>query len=274
MLQQQESDRALTAPPSGETRRIGMRGVRGSSTWPSIFSRSIEDARTALIECLIGSSGRCTTVAFLNMPNFVTACRQGTAELLFHDFDFVFGDGVGLQIVKRLARLPRSSRVSGTDLVPALLSDTRCRGLRVFLLGGPPQLIAQTAERFSTMFPAHRLVGSHHGYLSAEETLRVIELIEVSRPDLLLIGMGTPIQELWLREHRDRLRVGMTICVGGLFHYWHGSLRRAPRALQRVGLEWTWILAQQPAKWRRYLFGAWHLLRAVPALRREQRRWT
>lgn len=251
-----------------------MRGVPGFSTWPSIFSRSIEDARTALIECLIGSSRRCTTVGFLNTHNFNVACRQVTGPPLFHDFDFVFGDGVGLQIVKRLAGLPRFSRVSGTDLVPALLSDKRCRDLRVFLLGGPPQLIEETAERFSTLFPAHALVGFHDGYLSAEEDSRVIELIEASRPDLLLIGMGTPIQELWLRQHCDRLRVGMTICVGGLFHYWHGSLRRAPRALQRVGLEWMWILAQQPAKWDRYLFGAWHLLRAVPGLRRARRQWT
>ena len=68
--------------------------------------------------------------------------------------------------------------------------------------------------------------------------------------------MGSPLQEQWLLRHRSRLRGKLVICVGGLFHYWARDLRRAPTTLRDLGLEWLWILVQQPFKWRVYTVDA------------------
>jgi N-acetylglucosaminyldiphosphoundecaprenol N-acetyl-beta-D-mannosaminyltransferase len=195
------------------------------------------------------------TIAFMNMCNFKVANEAPKALSAFAGIDHVYPDGVALQIARTTLKLSPFQRVSGTDLVPRLLETSR-KGLRVFLLGGKPEFVTACATGFECRFPSLNLVGIHHGYFASEECSAVISKIAAARPDLLLIGMGTPAQELWLTANRQKLPTKLAICVGGLFHYWAGDLRRAPRLWQRLGLEWIWILAQQPEKWRSYFTGA------------------
>jgi exopolysaccharide biosynthesis WecB/TagA/CpsF family protein len=190
-------------------------------------------------------------VAFMNMRNFVAVQNSPPALTAFAAMDQVYADGVGLQIGRRLAGLPRFGRVSGTDTVPLLLQRVP-PGTRVFLLGGSRKIATTAATRFPGLFPTAVLADAHHGFFPPEDDLAVLDRIAAAAPDILLIGMGSPLQEQWLLRHRRRLRCRLAICVGGLFHYWAQDLRRAPRTLQDVGLEWIWILAQQPFKWPVY----------------------
>ena len=105
-------------------------------------------------------------------------------------------------------------------------------------------------------FPGWTQAGFYHGFFhDRQSTDEVIRCINRSRPNLLLIGMGNPLQEQWIHRHRQRLEVPLCLGVGGLFHYWAGDLRRAPPWLRRLGAEWLGILFQQPHKARRYLLG-------------------
>jgi N-acetylglucosaminyldiphosphoundecaprenol N-acetyl-beta-D-mannosaminyltransferase len=258
---------AVTSAPLRTT------GEDGWSVWDRLFAKSLSEGRSALRRRLSAGTTRSTTaVAFLNMHNYVVC--QDAARSVFAHFDFLFADGVGLQIAKLLVPAPPFHRVSGSDLVPALLNDRQCPPLRVFLLGGERTFIAQTAARFPDLFPRHQLVGYYHGYIALSEDAHLVDVINACQPDLLLIGMGTPYQELWLAEHRHRVKTRVAICVGGLFRYWHGGLKRAPRLLRQVGLEWLWILVQQPGKWRRYMIGPWQLLRVLVRTRRGLRPWS
>jgi N-acetylglucosaminyldiphosphoundecaprenol N-acetyl-beta-D-mannosaminyltransferase len=203
-----------------------------------------------------GSAGEGpVTVAFMNMRNFVAVQGCPAALAAFAAVDQVYADGVGLQLGRRLAGLPRFGRVSGTDTVPLLLREVP-EGTRVFLLGGSRQLSEAAASHFTALFPAAVLAGAHHGYFPREDEEQVLARIDAASPDILLVGMGSPLQEQWLLRHRSRLRCRLAICVGGLFHYWSQDLRRAPRTLQEIGLEWVWILAQQPFKWPVYTIDA------------------
>ena len=82
--------------------------------------------------------------------------------------------------------------------------------------------------------------------------------------------MGSPLQEQWLARNRHRLPARLAICVGGLFHYWAGDLQRAPRTMRELGLEWLWILAQQPFKWRVYSLDAACFSLAMMRLKRRR----
>ncbi|MGE0800806.1 MAG: WecB/TagA/CpsF family glycosyltransferase [Lautropia sp.] len=208
-----------------------------------------------------------TTVAFMNMRNYVASRRSPDAESAFASMDQVYPDGVGLQVARRLLGLRPYPRVSGTDTIP-LLMQRLPPGTRVFLLGGTPALSAAAGAGFSRSFPSLVLAGTHHGYFRPPQDRSVLTAITAARPDILLIGMGSPVQECWLQQHRARLPGRLAICVGGLFHYWAEDLRRAPRILQAVGLEWLWILAQQPHKWRVYSIDAAHFAAALLRLRR------
>jgi N-acetylglucosaminyldiphosphoundecaprenol N-acetyl-beta-D-mannosaminyltransferase len=195
------------------------------------------------------------TVAFMNMRNYVVSRRYPESESAFASMDQVYPDGVGLQVARRLLGLCSYPRVSGTDTIPLLMQRLR-PGTRVFLLGGTTDLSIAAGVGFSRLFPSLILAGVHHGYFSAAQDDGVVAAIVAARPDVLLIGMGSPLQECWLARHRDHLPARLAICVGGLFHYWAEDLRRAPQKLRDVGLEWLWILAQQPGKWRVYSIDA------------------
>jgi N-acetylglucosaminyldiphosphoundecaprenol N-acetyl-beta-D-mannosaminyltransferase len=207
------------------------------------------------------------TVAFMNMRNFVAARDDPAAIWAFASMDQIYPDGMGLQIARHLAGLPWFPRVSGTDTVPLLLRRLPV-GTRIFLLGGQSQVVTAAASRFSRLFPQTSVVGFHQGFFPPADDDEVVAAIAASGADLLLVGMGSPLQEQWLARNRDRLPTRLAICVGGLFHYWAGDLHRAPLPLRSLGLEWLWILAQQPSKWRVYSLDAACFSLAVIRLKR------
>ena len=140
--------------------------------------------------------------------------------------------------------------------MPQLLRANSRRQYRYFLVGGDQPTIDSAARYAAAHFDGWTLAGHHHGYIhNAAASREVVQQINATRPDLLLVGMGNPLQEQWIDAHRDMLHVPLCLGVGGLFHYWAGDLKRAPGWLRRLGAEWLGILLQQPHKARRYLFG-------------------
>lgn len=215
-----------------------------------------DEAVAELAMRLSGSAAQAPhAVGFLNMRSYMAIARDPAARLAFASFDRVYPDGVGLQIARQLSGLPDFRRLAGTDLVPALLRRAP-PGTSVFLLGGPPEGVAALERGFRARYPHLRLAGVRHGFYRPVEEPSVVAQIGERRPDLLLVGMGCPRQETFLQRNAEPLQARVAICVGGLFQYWSGELRRAPRLLRRIGLEWAWILAQQPYKWPIYTTGA------------------
>lgn len=170
--------------------------------------------------------------------------------------DIVLGDGTGIRWAARLRGKCMKDNLVGTDLVPAFFADTAGRGYSYFLLGGDAPTIERAAAAAGERFPGWRCAGFHHGYLN-DSTLtgQVIDAINASSADVLLVGMGNPKQEQWIAKHLDDLRVPLSIGVGGLFDHWGGNLTRAATWIRALGFEWLQLLGQQPGKWRRYVLG-------------------
>ena len=131
-------------------------------------------------------------------------------------------------------------------------------GSSLYLLGSDPPVARDAAARLQRWYPDLRIAGAHHGYfdLDSPHNERVIEDINAKRPDIVLVGMGTPKQELWLQRYADRIDADVLWTVGALLDYIAGRVPRAPRWLADNGLEWIWRLAIEPHRmWRRYLLG-------------------
>lgn len=255
-----------TGNPMGERACPGIVGHRaGQVLFPvgpevaiALSDLHMSAAVRTLADVIDGAEPRTrpATVAFLNMRNHVAAAQSRPVSDAFSKIDYVFGDGVGLQIGRMLLGLPSFQRVSGTDMLPALLNAVASKGRRVFLLGGPSGLAKTAAERLPGLFPGITVSGHEQGYFDSSTERELVDRINASQSDLLLIGMGTPTQELWLLRNQALLNVRVAACVGGLFHYWAGDLRRSPKILTKVGFEWVGILLQQPYKWRIYTIDA------------------
>ncbi|MEE8312229.1 MAG: WecB/TagA/CpsF family glycosyltransferase [Candidatus Binatia bacterium] len=175
----------------------------------------------------------------------------------------VYGDGTGVRWAARARGVRMRDNLVGTDLVPALFEQTAGRGYRYFLLGSSAETIERAAAYAEQKFQGWDLVGTHHGYVIDDSSAAIAQINE-ARPHVLLVGMGNPLQERWIHDHLDELRVPLSVGVGGLFDHWGGSLERAPLWVRRMGVEWLQILLQQPHKWRRYLIGNWKFLARVP----------
>jgi N-acetylglucosaminyldiphosphoundecaprenol N-acetyl-beta-D-mannosaminyltransferase len=210
-----------------------------------------------LEEIIRRRDGRSNSVFFVNAHTLNLAATDTAYRDALNSGDFVFADGTGVRWAARLHGVRVAENLVGTDFVPVMFQATAGRGYSYFMLGADPATVAAAADYARRSFPGWTLAGCHHGYLTDEAiTSAAIEQVNAARPDVLLVGMGNPLQEQWISRHLPQLQVPVCLGIGGLFDYWAGNVSRAPGWLRRLGHEWVWRLLQQPRlKARRYLIG-------------------
>lgn len=211
-----------------------------------LFDLNLEGA-VARTQQMISTGGSHVVVT----PNTVSLMRaqrdKGLLDAYLHA-DLVVPDGVGLVWATRLLGIPLPGRVPGIALAEEILRRERNRACRVFLLGGREGVALRARACLLQRFPGLDIVGTQHGYFSDEEA--VIDRVRAARPDILLVGMGVPRQELFMSRARDRLDIPLMIGIGGALDIFAGDRTRAPRFWQRLGLEWLYRVFQEPRRMR------------------------
>lgn len=162
-------------------------------------------------------------------------------------------DGIGILWAARLRGIRLRERVAGSDLVPRLAQEASALGWRVFFLGAAPGVAERSATVLVERYPGLQVAGCYAGSPAMEEETEITERIRRSRTDLLFVAYGAPKQDLWLGRNLHRTGAAVGIGVGGSLDFIAGLSRRAPRWVQRYGLEWLFRLIQEPSRWRRQL---------------------
>jgi N-acetylglucosaminyldiphosphoundecaprenol N-acetyl-beta-D-mannosaminyltransferase len=232
-----------------------------SRSCTSIFDIRIDLAQPAeLLRTISGwaSERRTRRVMYVN-AHVVNQSRAtpGLSDAL-RRADLVYCDGYGVRLAARVLNRPVPHRMTGADWIWGLATLCELSGQPIYLLGSEPPLAREAAERLKRGYPRLEVVGAHHGFfdLDSPHNERVIEHINAHRPRIVLVGMGTPKQELWVDRYADRLDGAVVWTVGALFDYVSGHMPRAPRWLADNGFEWIFRLAMEPQRmWRRYLLG-------------------
>ena len=184
-------------------------------------------------------------------PEIVLRCREDAAyAAAVNGAKLVLADGVGDLCAARILGTPLPGRVAGADLVPRLLARLAERGGSVFLYGARPGVAERAGESLQSACPGLRIAGTENGYISDETAL--LEALEREKPDLLLLGLGAPRQELWMARNRQQINAVM-IRAGGLLDVFAGDIPRAPEAWQRLGLEWLYRLLREPRRFKRVI---------------------
>ncbi|HTG15742.1 MAG TPA: WecB/TagA/CpsF family glycosyltransferase, partial [Blastocatellia bacterium] len=168
----------------------------------------------------------------------------------------VTADGMSIVWSSRLLGQPLKQRVTGIDLFERLVERAAEQGWSVYFLGSREESVRGVTEKSLKSHPTLRIAGWHNGYFDERESESVAKAIRASRADLLFVAMGSPVQELWISSNLERTGVRFAMGVGGSFDHVSGFARRAPRWMQRAGLEWLYRLMREPRRlWRRYLIG-------------------
>lgn len=180
-------------------------------------------------------------------PEFILAAKKQPEFLAaLNGADLSMPDGIGVVYAARILGRPLKGRVPGIDFASTLLARLAQQEGRVFLLGSKPGVAEQAAEKLRQAYPGLVVCGTHDGYF--QEDAPVIEEIQSAQPELLLVGLGAPKQELWMRKNGPATGARLAIGLGGALDVFAGVTERAPVFWQKLGLEWLYRLFREP--WR------------------------
>lgn len=208
----------------------------------------------ALLNRLIAER-RFTKVSFLNAHNANIAYTDPVFAGALDDF-LILPDGIGIDLAARLLYgAPFPDNLNGTDFVPAFLQASTTP-LTVGLLGATRVNAEAASVKLAALAVQHKFVVVHDGYFPASQEQEIVDRIAALRPDVLLVAMGVPRQELWIERHIDARHCTLPIAVGALLDFLSGAVPRAPLWMRRLRLEWLFRLAVEPSRlWRRYVVG-------------------
>src|SRR5579883_3041779 len=187
-------------------------------------------------------------------PEFVMAAQNNPDfRRTINEAALVVADGVGVVWASRYLKAPVPERITGVDTLVALARRCAAAGYRLYLLGAAPGVAEETARRLQSLAPGLQIAGTYAGSPAPAEEAEIIERVRAARTDVLCVAYGAPAQDLWIARNLARLPAALAIGVGGAFDFISGRQRRAPRVMQRLGLEWLYRLYREPWRWRRML---------------------
>jgi exopolysaccharide biosynthesis WecB/TagA/CpsF family protein len=220
----------------------------------TIDNLTMDEALREVTHHALGAERR--RYAFVNADCLNHAGRNMAYARVLSRQSRVFADGSGVALAARLNGVRVRGNVNGTDMFPMLCAEAASLGLRIFLLGGGEGVAQQASDNMRQAYPGLQICGVRHGYFNASETDEVIKAINAHNPDIVLVGLGAPRQEMWIEKFGNRLDAKVLIGVGGLFDYYSGRIPRAPLWVRNAGCEWVWRLAQEPRRlFARYVIG-------------------
>ena len=189
----------------------------------------------------------------VNVSKLVDMQSDHELRRFTEESDVVCADGMGIVWGCRLLGVPVKERVAGIDLMSEALRICERDGYRPYFLGATQHVVDDLVARLKVQLPRLEVAGWRNGYFTPADEPEIVAEIRASGADCLFVGISSPIKERFLNHYRDEFGVPLQMGVGGSFDVLAGHLRRAPIAMQRIGLEWLFRLVQEPRRLaRRY----------------------
>lgn len=190
---------------------------------------------------------------FIATPNpemLLEARKNPEFKKILQTTDLNIPDGIGIIFASKIQGTSLLERVTGTDLMQKICQNVQL-GTRIFLLGAAPG-VAEKVKKKLTEDKTLTIVGAFSGTPASSHDKELQKIINDARPDILFVAFGAPKQELWLSRNLPHLpSVKIAMGVGGAFDFIAGIRKRAPRFMQKLGLEWLFRLIIEPSRWRR-----------------------
>ncbi|MCW2257293.1 UDP-N-acetyl-D-mannosaminouronate:lipid I N-acetyl-D-mannosaminouronosyltransferase [Providencia alcalifaciens] len=228
-----------------EQQSIPQYTIRGHDIW------GFKDMAHFLDHLFADGGTKAGTLIAVNAEKIMTAESDAALNTLLGQAEYLYADGISIvRAIRRKYPQAEVSRVAGADLWEALMERAGKEGTPVFLIGGKPEILEQTESKLRSQWNVN-IVGSQNGYFTAEDRDSLFERIRASGAKIVTVAMGSPKQEILMRDcrnvHPDALYMG----VGGTYDVFTGHVKRAPKVWQNLGLEWLYRLLAQPTRVKR-----------------------
>ena len=182
-------------------------------------------------------------------PEMISAAQKNPdfAEII-NSAELVVADGIGVEIGLKILGY-KVKRIAGIDLGKALVEKFTASGKSVAMIGAKPRVVDSAIENLSKEYKNLNVVYSHDGYFDNDEN--IIESVISANPDLVLVALGSPKQEFFIHNIKEKLPNSTLIGLGGSFDVWAGVVERAPKIYQKLGLEWLYRTFKEPKRFKR-----------------------
>ncbi|TKC17004.1 WecB/TagA/CpsF family glycosyltransferase [Robertmurraya kyonggiensis] len=187
----------------------------------------------------------------VNPEKIIMAQKDSSLKELINSSTYQIPDGIGVVLASKLSKGNIQTRVTGIGMMEKLLELANKEEYNIFLYGAKEEVVKEAKEKISETYPDLKITGYINGY--CKDNNKIIDEINKSNAQILFVALGSPRQELWIRENAERLNVNVFQGVGGSFDVFSGRVKRAPVIFQKTGLEWFYRLLSQPSRAKRQL---------------------
>ncbi|MDV5141800.1 lipopolysaccharide N-acetylmannosaminouronosyltransferase [Chimaeribacter arupi] len=221
--------------------------IRGLEIW------GFKNMAQFLDHLFAGRQVRTGTLVAINAEKVLATERDAALHALINGVEYKYADGISIvRSIRRKYPGAEVSRIAGADLWEALMARAGQEGTPVFLIGGKPEILAQTEEKLRAQWNVN-IVGSQNGYFTPEQRQPLFERVKASGAAIVTVAMGSPRQEVLMRDCRALYPHALYMGVGGTYDVFTGHVKRAPKFWQNTGLEWLYRLLLQPSRLGRQL---------------------
>lgn len=219
-----------------------------------VVSAMAKEINLCFLNILSRPFEKCHSVFFLNAHCANLRFNNNDYRTAIDDAFLVLNDGLGVDIAAWRQGKKFKENLNGSDLIDEgeFLKLCAKKGFTVFILGGKPEVLDKAIVNYSANYPNLKIVGNHHGYFDTEEDINVVDRINKSQADILLVCFGCPKQELWIHKYKKLLKVKLAFGLGGSIDQVAKVIPRAPRIFIKTRFEWFYRLCQEPRRlfWR------------------------
>ena len=224
---------------------------------------NIDEAGKITKELIENSNKSCELIVAPNVEFIMTAQKDKEFFDILKSAKLATPDSVGVEIAGKLQKKPLKQRIPGQAYFRKVLECGEKEGWTFYLLGGKGDTVQKAIDNIKKMYPKINIVGAHEGFFEKDSEQQVIDEINTLQPNVLFVAMGAPAQEKWIYKHKNELKVDVSAGQGGTFDYEAGNIRRAPRWIQKIGMEWFWRLILQPSRIVRMMALPQYLIRII-----------
>lgn len=163
----------------------------------------------------------------------------------------IIPDGIGTVIASRILKAPVKEKIAGIELVREILIKANSERKSIYLLGAKQEVLEKCVENIKKEFPNLKVSGFHNGFFDLDNCDDIIEDVKISEPWAIFVAMGSPRQEIFINKVMDNLNTHIFMGVGGVFDVFAGELKRAPKWMLALGLEWLYRVIKEPFRIKR-----------------------
>ncbi|KIY23886.1 MULTISPECIES: WecB/TagA/CpsF family glycosyltransferase [Mesobacillus] len=217
----------------------------GVDVTPYNYEEIITDLRERM------KAGQQSTIIAVNPEKVMAAEKNEELRQLINSATYQIADGVGILLASKMKGGKISSRVTGVDMMDRLIRFAAEENHKVFLYGAKEEVVTAAKQKLEEKYPRLVISGYENGYEKDQD--KIVKNINASEAELLFVAMGSPKQELWIRENMGKLNVKVFQGVGGSFDVFSGKVQRAPLLFRKLGIEWLYRLLKEPKRFKRQL---------------------